>query len=158
MSFIPSCICRLSTGTVCGVLCAFASVSATAAPAGEEAAIRHVIQSTWDTPQARVEVEPVVVVGRHAVAGWTQGARGGRALLVLGKEGRWSVAVCAGDALKDAQVLESAGLSGSDARQLSAALARAEEHVPAVRKARFASFDGLVRMDGQAGHAPSAAH
>jgi hypothetical protein len=158
MSFITTRFPRLLTGTVCGVLCAFASMFATAAPTAEEAAIRHVIQSTWDTPQARVEVEPVVVVGRHAVAGWTQGPRGGRALMVLGKDGRWAVTVCAGDALKDAKVLESAGLSAAEAGQLSAALVRAEQSVPASRLAQFASFGGLVHMGGHAAPAASAAH
>lgn len=158
MSFVPARFPRLLAHLACGVLCACASLGATAAYPAEEAAIRQTIQSTWDTPQARVEVDPVVVVGRHAVAGWTQGPRGGRALMVLGKDGRWAVAVCAGDALKDAKVLESAGLTAAEAGQLSAALVRAERSVPASRLAQFASFGGLVHMDGHAAPAASAAH
>lgn len=162
MSFIPARFPRRLAHWACAVLCACASLAATAAQPAEEAAIRHTIQSTWDTPQARVEVDPVVVVGRHAVAGWTQGPRGGRALLVLGKDGHWAVAVCAGDALKDAKVLESAGLSAAEAGQLSAALVRAEQSVPAARLAQFASFGGLVHVGNHTGShvapAASAAH
>lgn len=134
-----------ATRLACGLWCAIA-VAASAAPTAEETAIRQTIQSTWDTPQAQVEVNPIVVVGPHAVAGWTQGSRGGRALMRKGKNGRWSVAVCAGDALKDPKVLESAGLPAAEAKQLSAALVQAERGLPASRLALFASFGGLVHM------------
>lgn len=155
-----------ATHLACGLLCAIAAWAATAAQPAEETAIRQTIQSTWDTPQAQVEVNPIVVVGHHAVAGWTQGPRGGRALMRQGKEGRWSVAVCAGDALKDPKVLESAGLSATEAGRLSAALMQAERGLPASRLAQLASFGDLVYMGHHAGHpteptaapAASAAH
>lgn len=146
-----------ATHLACGLLCTIAAWTATAAQPAEETAIRQTIQSTWDTPQAQVDVNPVVVVGHHAVAGWTQGPRGGRALMRQGKEGRWSVAVCAGDGLKDPKVLESAGLSATEARQLSAAVVQAERGLPASRLAQFASFGGLVHM-GQHDEHPTEPH
>ena len=61
-------------------------------------AIRHVLMATFDKPEARLQVAPVVVVGRHALAGWAQGDRGGRAMLYQ-HGGQWQVALCSGDGL-----------------------------------------------------------
>ncbi|GKT24896.1 copper uptake system-associated protein [Acidovorax sp. SUPP3334] len=130
-------------------------LSALTCRAGEspdEAAIRQVILSTWNKPNAPVEVGPVVVAGVNAIAGWTQGTRGGRALMTRDQSGRWSVAACGGDGLKDAKSLESTGMGAARAKQLSAALAQAESAIPAARKAQFSTFDGLVRMDAGGQH------
>ncbi|MFE8644302.1 copper uptake system-associated protein [Sphingomonas sp. NCPPB 2930] len=130
------------------------ALSAVAADPTDETAIRQVILSTWDKPEARVEVGPVVVAGNRAVAGWTQGQRGGRALMARDQSGHWAVAACGGDSLKDAKTLQSSGMSAAEARQISASLAKAESAVPAARRALFSTFDGLMRMDA-AGHAAS---
>jgi hypothetical protein len=136
----------------------FALVAAARAEPGPDAAsIRHVMMSTFDKPEARLTVEPVVVVGPHAVAGWSQGERGGRALLF--RHGTdWHITLCAGDGLKEAQVLREAGISASDADTLVAALAAAEAKLPAAQLARFSTFDGVIRMEANGQHPPEHKH
>jgi len=63
----------------------------------DETGIREVMLSTWDTPQTRLDIGPVVIQDRWAVAGWTQGQRGGRAFLTRNAHGEWQVSVCGGD-------------------------------------------------------------
>ena len=89
---------RFMLGLALLVSCASLPVHA----ADDPAAIRQALMQAFDKPHARLSVEPVVVVGQHAVAGWAQGERGGRALLY--RHGTaWQIAACAGDALKDAK-------------------------------------------------------
>lgn len=135
-----------------------AGLGATAAePSADQAAIRHVLMSTFDKPEARLAVDPVVVVGKHAIAGWAQGERGGRALLMRhGTE--WQITLCAGDGLKHAQMLREAGISKADADALARDLASAEAKLPAAQRARFATFDGVVRMDANGQHPPAHKH
>jgi hypothetical protein len=115
--------------------------------------IRAVMMHDWNKPEAPLSVDPIVVVGNFAVADWTQPALGGRALLVRSGD-HWSVALCAGDSLKDPTMLAHAGMSATDAEALLRALSIAEETVPAERLARIAAFKGVVRMGG--GHPESA--
>lgn len=144
----------LAVGALVGL-----SPLARAEPA-DEAAIRQVILSTWDRPDAPVEVGPIVVLAGRAVAGWTQGQHGGRALMALDGQGRWSVSACGGDGLKDAKTLEMTGLSSADAKRLSQSLAQAESTLPASRRVLFSTFNGMVNMKGAPGaampHAPGA--
>jgi len=125
--------------------------------ADDPAAIRHVLMRAFDKPEARLSVEPVVVVGQHAVAGWAQGERGGRALLYRHGDA-WQIAACAGDALKDAKGLREAGVGPADAETLGKALGEAEAKLPAGLRARFATFDGFVRMDASGQHPPQHKH
>jgi hypothetical protein len=128
-----------------------------AEPAKEEASIRHVLMATFDKPEARLIVDPVVVVGTHAVAGWAQGERGGRALLMRHGAG-WHITLCAGDGLKEAKVLREAGISQADADALAKGLATAEAKLPAIHLAKFSTFDGVVRMDANGQHPPEHKH
>ena len=74
------------------------------APTEEAIAIRALLTKTWDKPEAKLVADPIVVVDDYAIAGWTQGQRGGRALLRrIGKA--WSVVLCSGDPLKHAAAL-----------------------------------------------------
>jgi hypothetical protein len=118
-------------------------------------AIHAVLMKTWDQPQARLRVEPVVIRGDVAIAGWQQGERGGRALLrkPSGAQG-WIVAICAGDGLKDVALLRDVGVPAADADALVQALAQAEARLDPTALTRFASFDGLVRMDEHGNHPP----
>ena len=128
-----------------------------AEPTNEEASIRHVLMATFDKPEARLVVDPVVVVGVHAVADWAQGERGGRALLMRhGTE--WRITLCAGDGLKQAKVLREAGISQADADVLAKGLATAEAKLPAAQRAKFSTFDGVVRMDANGQHPPAHKH
>lgn len=138
-------------------LCACSPWAARAASPADEAAIRAVLSATWDKPEQRLSVAPIVVLGGHAIAGWTQGERGGRALLARSSSGKWEVTACGGDGLKEAKNLTLAGIPAATADGLAKALRQAEAKEPADRLARFSTFDALVRMDatGHDGHTAS---
>lgn len=136
----------IAAGTILAI------ATGTAAPPADDNAIRQLMSTTWDTPDARVEAGPLVIEGRHAIAGWTQGPRGGRALLRRDEQGHWSVAACGGDGLKAPKALQSFGLSPAEAQRLGAALARAERDVPAARLAQFSTFDGIMKIGAGDAH------
>lgn len=139
---------------------AMAAASGATPPAtagsADAAAIRSAMMATWDKPEARLEVAPISIEGGHAVAGWIQGDRGGRALLRRDAQGQWLVAACGGDGLKDPKMLAMAGLSASAARSLASKVVQAESAMPAPRRALLSLFDGMVHMDAQGQHPPSA--
>lgn len=109
------------------------------------------MHATWDRPDAALEAGPVVVVGEHAVADWTQGAMGGRALLRR-EHGEWITVLCAGDGIRNADGLVAAGVPRETAASLASQLGIAEREVSAGRLARMASFKGIVRMQQGGGH------
>lgn len=122
----------------------------------EQAAIRGLIDKTWSRPDAKVVIDPVVVDGDYAIAGWTQGERGGRALLKQ-HNGEWAVVLCSGDGLKLARLLIEAGVPEARATRLAADLATAEAATDAGRVELFSTFEGVMRMSGEHGsphHAP----
>ena len=110
-------------------------------------AIRQVMKATWDKPDNHLTVDPIVVSGDHAVADWSQGAMGGRALLRR-KEGHWLVWLCSGDSLKDAMTLHMTGIPLDVASGLAKALGAEEAKLPAERLAVFARFEGTVMVQG----------
>lgn len=112
--------------------------------------IRHVMQSTWDRPDARVEVDPIFTTDEYAVAGWTQGDTGGRAL--LRKRGtHWAVILCAGDQLTQLPTMQMAGVPLTAAASLIAKLAAAEQQIGSRRLAMFSRFDGLMMVEQHSG-------
>jgi hypothetical protein len=125
-----------------------------AAASADQAHITHLMKQQFDKPEAPLTVAPVVVKDDHAIASWAQGERGGRALLRRYR-GQWEISVCAGDGLTDPQVLQTAGLTSPQAQSLAKALAHAEARLPAAQRAKFSTFDGLLRL-GAGGHHPPA--
>ncbi len=101
--------------------------------------IRTLLSSTFDKPGSKVVAEPIVVNGAHAIASWTQGDTGGRALLRKDK-GKWVLVACSGDGLREAGTLEAAGIERGSARALARQLSVAESKVPAERRNRFSLF------------------
>lgn len=110
-------------------------------------AIKSLLKNTWDKPDALVDVEPIVVSADAAVAGWAQSGRGGRALLKK-HHGQWRVLLCGGNNMMDESVLQEAGLTPLAARSLATAVKQADEHLSPEKLNLFASFEGLVRLDG----------
>lgn len=115
--------------------------------------IEHLMRHTWEHPDAPLEVGPITLEGNHAVAGWTQGERGGRALLSKNDKG-WRVVLCTGDALLDPATLRSAGLSADAASHMSQAVRQAESTLPESRVKQFALFEGVMNVGAE--HAPKA--
>lgn len=114
--------------------------------ADDAQSIRTLIGATWDRLESRVETDPIVISGHYAVASWTQGDRGGRAL--LRRDGQaWKVVLCSGDPLTRAGWLIEAGVPQPDADTIASALAVAEANVSEDRRKAFSLFDGTVMGD-----------
>ena len=127
-------------------------VTGVAEPAGTDAtSISQLLHGMFDKPNETLSVGPVVVSGDHAVADWTQGDMGGRALLRR-KQGGWIVTLCAGDAMKSSEALNTAGVPQPEAIQLAHDLAMAESGLAPEQVAMFSRFEGLVTMDGASHH------
>jgi len=133
------------------LLLACSPLLAIADTASEQQDIQQLLRHSFERPDAPLDVGPVTVEGDHAVAGWLQDQRGGRALLRKGPHG-WRVVLCAGDSLLKPATLHSAGLSEADAARLSQAVRNAEATQPAERVKQFALFQGVVKVDKDAGH------
>ena len=133
-------------------LIASAAIGLAQPVAADAASIGQLLHGMFDKPNESLSVGPVVVSGDHAIADWTQGETGGRALLRR-KQGAWSVTLCAGDAIKSSEALRTAGVPQPDAIHLAQALASAEASLAPERVAMFARFEGLVTIDGTSGHA-----
>ena len=127
-----------------------------AAAASDGDAILQLLMKTFDRPDARLAVDPVVVANDHAVADWIQDNRGGRALLKR-KAGQWMLVLCSGDAIKSAEALRHAGEPTSDAARLAANLESVESSLPADHRALLDTFEGTVLM-GADGEHPTGAH
>ncbi|WP_409278915.1 copper uptake system-associated protein [Pseudomonas defluvii] len=136
---------------ILALLLACSPLLALADTASEQQSIEHLLRSNFERPDVPLDVGPVTVEGDHAVAGWLQDQRGGRALLRKGPHG-WRVVLCAGDALLAPATLRSAGLGEQDAERLSQAVRQAESSQPAKRIKQFALFQGVVKVDKGAAH------
>ena len=135
----------LATGLMLGLLprAAFAH--------DDKHAITHLMKGMFDTPDNPLSVDPVVVLGDNAIAGWVQGDKGGRALLWR-VDGQWQIRLCSGDGLKDPKLLENANISAADAKTLVAELTAAEAALDPEILAKFASFEGTMVIEPGAGH------
>lgn len=138
---------RLATTlSACAWMALLCAIPCPASRADDASSIRALIGATWDKPDSKVEIDPVVVSGSYAVASWTQGAHGGRALMRRGDKG-WSVVLCSGDPLKEAEWLAEAGVPTGDAERIANDLAAAETLVPQDRRQKFSLFEGVVSGD-----------
>jgi hypothetical protein len=111
--------------------------------------IRTLVGTTWDKPGSKVVTDPISISGQYAVASWTQGERGGRALLRRDEKG-WSVVLCSGDALKSPSGLVEVGVPAPDAQEIARKIQTAEALLPHDRRAKFSLFEGAVSMEGDA--------
>jgi len=113
----------------------------------DSAAIKSLMAATWDKPDARLLVEPVIVVDGYAIASWTQDKRGGRALLRQ-ENGKWMIVLCSGDPLKSATSIAEVGVPRATAEQLARLLKEAESILPPRQVALFSTFEGVVHIEG----------
>ncbi len=133
-----------------------AGVGARAEDAGNQE-VRQLLMKMFDKPDAPMGVEAIVVEQDAAIADWSQGDLGGRALLRR-KDGTWSIALCAGDALKSSGNLEKLGMAKPLADALTAKLAKAEVAVSPALIEKYSRFDGVVAVDATGGHSPVDPH
>lgn len=131
----------------CALLAAFAFAgTGYAEQRSNEEQIRHLLSTTFDRVDSRVTADPVVISGDYAIAGWTQGEKGGRALL-RHERGEWVVVACAGDAFKKADALAASGVPVGDARRLAELQLAAEGGVSKERRRLFDSFGPVVGIE-----------
>jgi len=136
-------------GWIAGVV--LLSAGAAAAQTPDQAAISGLLHTTFDRPASELVIAPVVVAGNHAIAGWTQGEMGGRAL--LRRRGQnWVLILCAGDGIKSRDALVKAGIPIEDASALERNLAAAEGKLPLEQVAMFSRFEGVMMMDDNGTH------
>jgi hypothetical protein len=110
--------------------------------------IDHLIRQQWQKPDVKLEIAPIVVEGRYAIAGWVLGGRGGRALLRRGAHG-WELFMCGGDDLTKPFVLQQSGIETTAATLLAQKLIAAEQVLsPHVRK-QFSIFEGVVPVNSE---------
>lgn len=110
--------------------------------AGENAShqqIQTLISSMYDKPGLKVETSPIVATEKYAIADWTQGNRGGRALLNL-SNGKWTIMACGADGLKNTNYLIEAGIPKATAENLVSRLNTAEKSVNPDRLKLFSLF------------------
>ena len=109
-----------------GLAVAISAATAWAAPVTvDETTIASLLHGKFDKPGEMLMVESIVVTGDHAIADWTQGQMGGRALLRRGQQ-QWTLILCAGDGIKSAEAMQMGGIQPADAKTLETALATAE--------------------------------
>lgn len=125
--------------------------------ANDQEAVRDLLLKTFDKPDARLIVDPIVIDGDVAIAGWVQGDLGGRALLRR-RGDAWSIDLCGGDALKESQSLEKLGLQKSRAAALAAAVQSAERSLNPAALEKFSRFDGMFSVDENGGHSAADPH
>lgn len=125
--------------------------------ADDQGQIIHLMKGQFETATAPLAVEPVVVVGDHAVAGWTQEGRGGRAFLTR-KHGGWRIHLCAGESLKSAENLVKLGLEPTAAATMAEQIASSEKALGAERIALFDSFEGTMMVDQDGAHGAQGTH
>lgn len=105
----------------------------------DEAQIQAVIGKTYDKPNNKVNTTPISIADDFAVADWTQGKRGGRALMKR-INGNWEILACGNDGLKDTKSLVKAGMSEKTASTIVRKLADLEKLEDPRRLAKFNLF------------------
>jgi hypothetical protein len=98
------------------------------------------ISNTYDRPDQKVITSPVVITENYAIAGWTKGDIGGRALLKK-ENGAWEIMACGGAGLKVIQNLVDAGIARWTASKLVSTLIQAERLSDQRRVKKFDLFD-----------------
>lgn len=106
--------------------------------------VREATQQHFGSVRFPIEVGPVVVSGNHAIADWTQGEFGGRALFER-SGAHWALLLCSGDSVRNAGNLKRAGVPGFNADLIAKQLAEAEKALPPERLKRMRRFVGTAQ-------------
>jgi hypothetical protein len=119
--------------------------------------IKTLISKSFDQPNLKVKTSPIVIEGKVAIADWTQGQKGGRALLRR-KHDDWEIIACGGSGFKDPEGVAAIGISKEIATNITAKLKDAEARLSPQQVKQFDSFDGVVNMVHDAKHSPNSKH
>ncbi|MBU3033773.1 copper uptake system-associated protein [Tritonibacter mobilis] len=88
---------------------------------GDAARIDGLLRATFETAEARLTLAPLLIAGDHAMVGWVQEGRGGRAMLSKDGHGIWTLTLCGGAAIKGQAAFEALGVPAVDAATLAEA-------------------------------------
>ena len=119
--------------------------------------IKALISKTFDQPNLKVQTAPIVIEGKVALADWTQGQKGGRALLRR-KHADWEIIACGGAGFKDPSAIAVAGISKEIANNITAKLKTAETVLSPQKIKQLDSFDGVVTMGHGTQHGSDSKH
>jgi hypothetical protein len=120
--------------------------------AGEqEDKITKLLMDMFNQPNNPLKINPIVVENDYAIAGWSQGDKGGRALLT-NTNNKWTIQLCAGDALKDANFLKDSGVDSKIIPTILKKLATAEAKLDVMTLKRFSEFKEIVYINAGQSH------
>lgn len=123
----------------------FASANIVQANQDDEINITQAMLKQWDKPESRLNVAPIVVAKDYAIVGWTQGKKGGRALLHK-HHGNWQVLLCGGDALTKTEQLTKAGLDAKTANALIKGFKKQAQQLSPLEIEKMSLFEGVVNV------------
>jgi hypothetical protein len=123
----------------------FASANIAQANQDDEINITQAMLKQWDKPESRLNVAPIVVAKDYAIVGWTQGKKGGRALLHK-HHGNWQVLLCGGDALIKTEQLTKAGLDAKTANALIKGFKKQAQQLSLLEIEKMSLFEGVVNV------------
>ena len=124
---------------------AFANMNIAQANPEDEIIITQVMLTEWDKPENPLHVAPIVVAADYAMAGWTQGEKGGRALLHK-HHGNWQVLLCGGNALTKTEQLTQAGLETKTANDLIKGFKQQAQQLSSQDIVKMSLFEGVVNV------------
>ena len=107
--------------------------------ASSEEDVAKVISRIYDKPNQKVLTSSVAVVDKFAIADWTQGNRGGRALM-KNINGQWAITACGADGIKELKNLKDAGIPTKTAEALISKLTQLEKSEDPKRLKMFSLF------------------
>lgn len=107
---------------------AITSCSISIAASTDQIEIINTISRIYDKPNLKVTTNPISINENFAIADWTQGNRGGRALLKK-DNGHWAIITCGADEIKDLKNLKDAGISTNVAKALIEQLNQLEKSI-----------------------------
>ncbi|QWD95130.1 copper uptake system-associated protein [Polynucleobacter sp. MG-Unter2-18] len=143
---------------ICAAICiASNAVAHPQTDAESQEKIKALISKTFDQPNLKVQITPIVIEGKVAIADWTQGQKGGRALLRR-KHADWEIIACGGAGFKDPNAIAAAGISKRIAQNITAKLRTAEASLSAQKIKQLDSFDGVVTMGHGMQHGSDSKH
>ena len=119
--------------------------------------IKVLISKTFDQPNLKVQTTPIVIEGKVAIADWTQGQKGGRALLRR-KHADWEIIACGGAGFKDPSAIAATGISKEIANNITVKLKTEEIKLSPQKIKQLDSFDGVVTMGHGTQHGSDSKH
>jgi hypothetical protein len=130
---------------------AFNNANIVQANQDDETNITQVMHKQWDKLESRLNVATIVVVADYAMVGWTQGKKGGRALLHKHQE-NWQVLLCGGDALTKIEQLTKAGLDAKAANALIQGFKKQAQQLSSQEIEKMSLFEGVVNVSPAQSH------